>query len=127
MNTHRAVSAYKEALFENASPLGVVQMMYGGALRFLRQAKEVGGDRDRGRFNERVHRADAIVCELRHSLDRERAPELVANLSSLYLFAEERMRTAVLQHDTRPLDEAIEVLEKLLDGWKAVDGGVAAP
>jgi len=125
MNNQRALSLYKEAVLENAPPLKVVHLLYDGAIRFLRQAVEMQPSKDRGPFNEKVHRADAIVCELRQSLDAERAPDLAAHLTSLYLFAEECMRTAILEADPARLAPAIDVLETLADGWKRLEGDLA--
>ena len=117
----QGAAAYKADRFENAPPLKLVQMMYEGALRFLEQAESAHGAGDAARFQERCLRAQAIVAELRLALDPVVAPELAANLDSLYLFAEGEIRTALLDEIATPLRPAREVLTTLLDGWKRLE------
>ena len=116
-----AAAAYKSANVENAPPLKLVRMMYEGALRFLEQAESAHGAGDAARFQERCLRAQAIVAELRLALDPAAAPELAANLDSLYLFAEGEIRAAILGEVPTPLRPARDVLATLLDGWKRLE------
>jgi len=116
-----AAAAYHAARFENAPPLKLVQMMYEGALRFLEQAEGALAAGDGVRFQERCMRAQAVVAELRMSLDAAQAPELAANLNSLYLFAESQIRAAMLSDTAEGLGPAREVLTTLLDGWKRLE------
>jgi flagellar secretion chaperone FliS len=116
-----AAAAYHAARFENAPPLKLVQMMYEGALRFLEQAEAALAAADGARFQERCLRAQAVVAELRLSLDAAQAPELAANLDSLYLFAEAQIRGAMLAETAQELGPAREVLATLLDGWKRLE------
>jgi len=117
----QGAAAYKADRFENAPPLKLVQMMYEGALRFLDQAESAHGAGDAARFQERCLRAQAIVAELRLALDPAAAPELAANLDSLYLFAEGEIRAAILGEVPTPLRPARDVLATLLDGWKRLE------
>jgi len=65
----------------------------------------------------------AILTELRAALDPVQAPELAANLESLYLFAEDRVREAMGQESPAALAAARDVLATLLDGWKRLEVG----
>lgn len=121
MNPKSAAAAYREAALENAPPLKVVHLLYEGALRFIDQAVQVDPGTEPLAFQEKLGRADAVVSELRLSLDHGPAPELSERLDALYLFVEERLRTAILDRSTEPLPAARNVLETLLDGWKEVD------
>jgi len=117
----QAAAAYKTDRFENAPPLKLVQLMYEGALRYLDQAVAAHGAGELARFQERCLRAQAVVAELRLALDPGAAPELAANLDSLYLFAEAEMRAAILGDDAARLAPVREVLATLLDGWKRLE------
>ena len=97
MNSKSAANAYREAALENAPPLKVVHMLYQGALRFIDQAAQIDPEKEFEAFQEKINRADAIVSELRLSLDHEPAPELTDQLNALYLFVEDRLRTAFLE------------------------------
>jgi flagellar protein FliS len=116
-----AAAAYRAAHVENAPPLRLVQMLYEGALRFLDQAESALAGGEGARFQERCLRAVAIVTELRAALDPAQAPELAANLDSLYVFAEEEIRLAMRTDSSPPLAPARDVLRTLLDGWKNLE------
>ena len=121
MQSTGAAAAYKAAHFENAPPLKLVRMMYEGALRFLEQAAAAHAALESARFQERCLRAQAVVSELRLSLDASQAPELAKNLNALYLFAEGEIRRAMAAETSAPLGPAREVLATLLDGWKRLE------
>lgn len=125
MKPKSAASAYREAAIENAPPLKIVHLLYEGALRFIDQAVQIDPQQDFEAFQTKINRADAIVSELRLSLDHEAAPEISDKLNGLYLFAEDRLRTAFLERSTEPLPAARDVLNTLLDGWKQIDLGEA--
>lgn len=116
-----AAATYKNAHFENAPPLKLVQMLYEGALRFLDQAESALALADGVRFQERCLRTSAILAELRLALDPVQAPELAANLEALYRFAEGEVRSAMIAESAGPLAHARDVLRTLLDGWKSLE------
>lgn len=116
-----AVDAYKRAALENAPPIKIVRMLYQGAMRFLDEATKIDPLAERGRFQDRVHRAEAIVVELRISLEREHAPELCTELERLYVFTEDKMREAVDHGDVEALRAARSVLDTLYSAWKQLE------
>jgi flagellar protein FliS len=118
-----AAAAYREARFESAPPLKLVQMLYEGALTFLEQAEAALAAGETARFQERCLRAQAIVCELRAALDPAQAPELAGRLETLYLFAEGELRGAMRDESAAALAPVREVLATLLDGWRRLELG----
>jgi flagellar protein FliS len=121
MNSASAASAYTQAKFENAPPIKIVHLMYEGAIRFIEQAEAIDPEVDAAGFTERLGRADAVVSELRISLEPVHAPELSERLNALYLFVEARIREALLECRVAPLPAAREVLETLFEGWKQLE------
>ena len=121
MKPESAAAAYKQAAFESAPPLKIVHMMYEGALRFLEQAQGMDPQSEAKAFDERLRRADAVISELRISLNHELAPELCRDLTALYFFAEDRIHQALTKRDADAVGPARDVLESLLGGWKAVE------
>jgi len=121
MNGHSAASAYKASIIENAPPIKVVHLMYEGALRQVATARSLDPVEQFSEYNDSLNRAGAIVAELRLALDPEHAPELTAQLDSLYHFVERQIREAFLEKNKEPLDSAESVLRTLLDGWRQVD------
>lgn len=131
MNTDQGLQAYKTGSIENAPPLKLVRMLYQGALRFIEQAERAAqgaapGDGPPVMFFDTIARADAIVSELRLALDPEHAPEIAANLESLYLFVESGLQQAQAERSAAPLAAVRQVLLTLLEGWTEVESGRAA-
>lgn len=126
MNPKSAAHAYREAALEHAPPLKIVHLLYEGALRFIDQAAHVDPQKDLTTFQEKINRADAVVSELRLSLDHGPAPDVTAQLDALYLFVEEQLRTAFLDRSIDTLPAARNVLTTLLEGWKGIDIGAEA-
>ena len=121
MQPQDASAAYREASLENAPPIKIVRMLYQGALRNIEKARRALEQADQPQFVEGLHKADAIVAELRFCLDHTAAPQLSAQLESLYLFAEERLAAALEQRDLAPADEAGAVLRQLLSAWTSLE------
>ena len=120
MNLQSAASTYTRTAIDSAPPIKLVHMMYEGAIRFVEMAERFDPVQEPTQFAQALRRADAIVSELRVSLEYEHAPELANNLNSLYLFVEDRLRDAQLGRTREPLPAARQVLATLLDGWRQV-------
>lgn len=117
-----AADAYLAASVESAPPIKIVRMLYQGALRFLAQAEAEDPTQPSSRFVEHCSSADAIVSELRMSLDREQdAGEITDNLEQLYLFCERSLHQAMLERSAAPIAGTKAVLQRLLDAWQQIE------
>ena len=116
-----AADAYKRASLENAPPIKVIRMLYQGAMRFMDEAARMDPVNELAAFQNRLHRVEAIVVELRISLETEAAPELCAELERLYLFIEDQLRAAISDRSVEPIASARKVLETLSAAWKEVE------
>jgi flagellar protein FliS len=114
-----AVTRYKSAGIETASPAKIVVALYDGALKQLRLAAATE-KKDYARRGEALSRAHAIVSELQATLDRAQAPELVDQLDRLYDFCIDRINSANLNAEPALLPPAIKVLEQLRGAWAQV-------
>ena len=108
MKKHSPADAYMSASVETAPPLKIVRMLYEGALRFISRAQDAGVGTTEGRAW--VGRADAIIKELRISLDPNRDVEVCEQLEGLYMFCEEELARAVKEEDEAGLINACEIL-----------------
>ena len=106
---------YMAASVETAPPLKIVRMLYEGAIRFISRAEDAGLETPEG--GAWVGRADAIIKELRISLDPNRDTEVCEQLEGLYLFCEEELARAVKDKDEAGLTNACEILGILKDAW----------
>ncbi len=108
-------------------------MLYDGMLRFLAQAKDAMGGKDRARAGDRLDRAFAILNELTGSLRPDVAPELCGQLESIYHFCMDHIVEANVEQDPAKLDEVMGVLTPLRAAWteavhtRAPAGGPAPP
>ncbi|QDU86474.1 flagellar protein FliS [Planctomycetes bacterium Pla163] len=118
---------YKESLLENAPPIKIVRLLYEKAILHMERARRLNLATQAALFTETLDKADAIVVELRLSLDPAPAPQISSNLESLYLFVEERLSEALAQRNPEELVPAIGVMNDLLDAWRSIElGGQAA-
>lgn len=104
-----AVTATREAL---------LLMLYSGALRFLKNAKDASACGDNADRNQWIRRAQDIVNELRAVLDFQISPEIATELDRLYAYVTARLVSATLEHDARAIDDALKVLETLNTAWE---------
>ena len=121
MTPDSAANAYREEALETAPPIKIVRLLYQGALRFLDRALAADAADPGSEFLALVSRADAVVCELRLSLDAERAPEVAVPLRELYLFIEAQLQRAMTERDPAPLRAARSVLATLYEAWAKVE------
>ena len=123
MKKNTPADAYMAASVETAPPLKIVRMLYEGAIRFISRAKDAGIEtREGGAW---VGRADAIIKELRISLDPNRDTEVCEQLGGLYLFCEEELARAVEDKDEAGLTNACEILGILKEAWLEAGSGAS--
>src|SRR5581483_9350177 len=73
-----------------------------------------------GEGTEPMIRCQAIVRELMASPHRDKSPELVDKVVSLYLFIHEQLVQAQMRRDAAKLDDAIRILEIERETWRQV-------
>ena len=102
---------------QTASPEQILIMLYDGAIRFLRQARQAMDDEDRIGMLEKKSRAVAIITELANSLDFETGGEVAENLDGLYWYMSRELMRANGQEGAEALEASENILEELRDGW----------
>ena len=103
-----------------ADPLGLVRLLYAGAVDAIRQARE---HLHAGNVPERsnaVSKAMQIVAELQGSLDEERGGEVAHGLAQLYTYIQEQLIEANAGQKAPPLENALRILLILDEGWKEI-------
>lgn len=109
--------AYLENQVLSADPIGLVQLLYAGAIDALLQARALLQE---GKIPERsaaINKAMQIILELSSSLDMERGGEIAQNLARLYIYIQERLAEANGRQKLPPLEEAVQLLLILQQGW----------
>jgi flagellar protein FliS len=108
---------YRAVKIQTASPAQIMLMLYDGAIRFALIAKKKIEEKDYAAKGTYIGKVQAIVSELMSSLDFSMAPELCERLEQLYLYMMERLTDSNLELKVEPLDEVVELLKTLREGW----------
>jgi flagellar protein FliS len=107
---------YQENQVMTAPPERLVLMLYEGALRFLRLAKNAVKEKNYADANNYIVKVEDIIMELNMSLDMNY--ELSKNLRSLYNFIYEKLIEANVKKDLSKLEEVEGLLEGLKEAWQ---------
>lgn len=109
--------AYRRTQIETAPPEQLILMLYDGAIRFARNGRRALEAGDRQKAHSELTRAQDVISELIGSLDMEAGGELAANLYQLYRYIYQRLVQANIQKNAEPIDEVIQLVGELREGW----------
>lgn len=118
-NAYRQVGAHSGV--ENASPHMLIQMLFDGLFQSLNAARGAIGRGDIEEKGNQITRAVRILQEgLVMGLDMEKGGELAANLRLLYDYCVRQLTLANARNDASLVEEVIEVLQPVAQGWKEI-------
>lgn len=123
----KGLGRYQDMKVQTASPAQIMIMLYDGAIRFSLQAKKKIEEKDYEAKGVFISKTQAIIDELMNSLDFTIAPELCTNLQQLYIYINERLTHANINLEASSMDEVIQLLNTLRDGWKQALASEADP
>lgn len=109
-------SQYKQTAVETASPERLVVMLYDGAIKFLRQAKEANDQNKIEDTNHYICKAQDIINEFIITLDMN-AGEIAQNLHSIYDYWNRQLIQANIKKDSEMILEVLEQVEELREAW----------
>ena len=121
----RALSAYGQAA-ETLAPLKQIVLLYDGAIRRIREARQAI---ELSRINERhaaVEKASAIIDALHAALDHERGGEIALQLDRIYTYLSFRLQRVNLDNDPAICDELVARLSELRASCAEI-AGAAGP
>ena len=116
--TQKASDAYLQNAVMTATPEQLQMMLYDGAIRFARQAREAMLGKDLETACEKLLRVQRIVTEMKNGLRPEIQPELCEQLAGLYNFVYWRLVEANVRHEPAFIDEALKILEHQRETWR---------
>lgn len=108
--------SYKTNDIETASRVKLIVMLYNGAIRFAQIAIEAINNNNIEVANIHIIKSQNIVSELLASLNFD-AGSIANELSSLYIYIHRLLVEGNLQKNTQPIQEAVELLTNLKEGW----------
>ena len=109
--------AYKINDVSTANRIKLVVMLYDGAIRFLKEAKNRIDTNDVAGRSTYLSKALRIVGELHGSLNPRDGGDIAAQLDRLYSFISSQITMANVSGKASHIYDALNVLETLRDGW----------
>jgi flagellar protein FliS len=115
-----ASGRYRDATISTQQRGKLVVMLYDGAIRFLRIAKDKLREKDYALKGVYIGKAQDIVAELNNSLNMEVAPRLANDLRALYNFIYRHLNEANIERNATKIDDCIRILDDLRGAWEQV-------
>lgn len=107
---------YKEQSVTTATPEELTLMLYNGCIKFINLAEVYIEEKDYGKSNLNIQKAQDIIQELNITLNMDY--EISQNLRQLYTFINEKLLDANIKKDKQALFDAKEIVSDLRDTWK---------
>lgn len=96
----------------------LIVMLYDGAIKFLRVAKQKLREEDYARKGVYIGKAQDIVAELNNCLNVEAAPDIANDLRALYNFIHHHLNEANIERSVEKIDDCIGILDELRGAWE---------
>lgn len=110
--------SYQQTRTKAASREDILIMLYEGAIRFLERSISEFEAGKLGDHKTYLSRGRAIVEEFQNTLDWENGGQITIQLNDLYTHILDGLTDANLKQDMAPIQNAIQILGTLLDGWR---------
>ena len=118
-----ALAAYRTSKVTTADPVGLVVMLFEGALKAVRKARIHHESGDLGRYANEVERATLIIGELLAALDTEQG-EIPQTLSGIYSYSMSCLVLA-MSGDVSKLDEVELNIGRIARAWSEAGKSLA--
>ena len=112
---------YREFSVQGATPLGLVVMLYDGAIAALRRAAAAIEARDIQKKCTQLNRALAIIAQLEGTLNFERGGDVARTLKYLYVYSRGQVLKANLDNSAEILRSLIEKISTVREAWNEAD------
>lgn len=115
MALNKAYEQYKQNSVYTSTPEELTLMLYNGLIRFIMQGQLALDEKDIGKANESIKRAQDIVLHFQATLNMEY--EVSKGLNLIYDYLYRRLIDANLRKDKAILDEVLGLAKELRDTW----------
>jgi flagellar protein FliS len=114
----KAVHVYRQFSVQGATPMGLVVMLYDGAIIFLQRALAAMEAGDIQKKCAHLKRALAIIVQLEGILDFQQGGEAAQTLKALYIHARAQAMKANIENSPEILRPLIEEFTSVRDAWR---------
>lgn len=131
MSYQNAYTAYQRTNVNTASQGRLVVLLYEGAIKHINAAINLFNDNDKikasdiEQFGIHIQKAQAIITELQVTLDMEKGKDIARNLMSLYLYFNEELMDANINHNKTKLQFVVKMLNELAESWRIIANSTA--
>ena len=131
MGYSNAYNAYQKTNVNTASQGRLVVLLYEGIIKQLTLAEtyieEDGKIKPKNieKFGICIQKSQAIITELQVSLDMEKGGDIARNLMSLYVFFNEELLAANINHNKEKIEFVLKMVKDLADSWRQIANSVA--
>jgi flagellar protein FliS len=108
---------YRQFSVQGATPLGLVVMLYDGAIAALQQAINAIEAHDIQKKCTHLNRALAIIAQLEGTLNMELGGEVAQTLKSFYLYSRAQAMKAHIESSAEILRSLIEKFSTVREAW----------
>jgi len=113
---------YQQNQIATASKEQILLMLYDGAIRFSKQAREAIKEGDMAEKGKYIGKTMAIIAEFASSLDHEIGGDIAKNLDGLYNYMLKELSKANLKNESGSMDIVCNMLCELRATWaEAID------
>lgn len=117
MDTNMA-NAYQRNAILTASPAELTLMLYDGAIKFANIGILAIKKKDYEKANTNIKKAQAIITELRVTLDHKY--KVWEDFERVYDYIYRRLVEANIKKDIEILEDALKYIREMRDTWKEV-------
>ena len=110
-------STYRQFSVQGATPLGLVVMLYDGAIAAMQRAVTAIEAHEIQKKCTHLNRAVAIIAQLEGTLNFELGGEVAQTLNSLYVYSRAQILKCNLENSPEILRSLIEKLASVREAW----------
>jgi flagellar protein FliS len=115
--------AYRQFSVQGSSPLGLVVMLYDGAIASLRRAVIATEARDIPAKCHHLKRVLAIIVQLEETLNFELGGEVAQTLKTFYMYSRAQAMKANIENSAEILRSLIEKFSTVREAWHQAEHG----
>ena len=131
MGYQNAYAAYQKTNVNTASQGRLVVLLYEGAVKNLKGALNLFDQNDKlkpgdiEQFGIYLQKTQAIITELQVSLDMEKGGDIARNLMSLYVYFNEELMDATINHSKTKIEFVLNKIDDLAGAWRTIANSTA--
>lgn len=111
------ISKYEINSYFTRPPELLILDLYEGCIKFLNNAIKGFDNESYEEIHNNLVKADAIIAELRSSLNHEAGGEISKNFENLYLFISQRILEGNIRKDKKAVIEAKSIVVNMCESW----------